>query len=157
MNQKILQIIKDCKIINLKEHEPFPEGKCYLVGLTNQNWGNDCYDVRHFICGLKYSDHNSRLNTYGGYTDIDKDGNARGWWTMNYVYGDEFNRDYAFIVNSYEDGHILAEELNKCQGDFRNIVSSIHQKYEKIEKIEREIKDLELLQTILNAKFDGIR
>ncbi len=154
MNPKTLQIIKDCKIINLKEHEPFPEGECYLVGLTNQNWGNDCYDVRHFMCGLKYSDHNSRLNTYGGYTEINKDGEPRWWWTMNYVYGDQFNRDYAFIVNSYEDGHILAEELNKCHGDFRNILSSILQKYEKIENLKKEIKDLELLKNILDSKFN---
>ena len=156
MNRKILQIIKDCKIINLKEHEPFPEGECYLVGLTNQNWGNDCYDVRHFMCGLKYSDHNSRLNTYGGYTDIDKDGNPRGWWTMNYVYEDKFNRDYAFIVNSYEDGEILAKELNKCNGDFRNISKSIQEKSEKIEQIQKEIKELKLLMPILDHKFNGI-
>ena len=156
MNQKIIQIIKDCKIINLKEHEPFPEGECYLVGLANTNWGPDVYDVKHFMCGLKYSDHNSKLNTYGGYTEINKDGEPSLWWTMNYVYDDKFNRDYAFIVNSYEDGKILANELNKCHGDFRNILSSIHQKYEKIEKIKKEIKDLELLQTILNAKFDEI-
>lgn len=155
MNPKTLQIIKDCKIINLKEHEPFPEGECYLVGLTNQNLGSDSYDVRHFKCGLKYTDHNSRLNTYGGYTDIDKEGNPYCWWTMNYVYGDQFNRDYAFIVNSYEDGNILAKELNKCQGDFRNILSSIHQKYEKIEKLKQEIKELELLQAILDSKFNG--
>lgn len=156
MNQRTLQIIKDCKIINLKNHEPFPEGECYLVGLTNQNWGSDCYDVRHFICGLKYSDHNSKLNTYGGYTYIDKDGNYRGWWTMNYVYGDKFNKDYAFIVNSYEDGEILAKELNKCNGDFRNIQKSIQEKCEKIELIQNEIKELKLLMPILDHKFNGI-
>ena len=106
------------------------------------------------MCGLKYSDHNSRLNTYGGYTEINKNGEPRWWWTMNYVYGDQFNRDYAFIVNSYEDGNILAEELNKCHGDFRNILSSIHQKYEKIEKLKQEIKELELLKNILDSKFN---
>lgn len=37
MNLKTLQIIKNCKIINLKNHEPLPEGECYLVGLTNSN------------------------------------------------------------------------------------------------------------------------
>ena len=154
MNPKTLQIIKACKIINLKNHEPFPEGECYLVGLTNQNWGSDSYDVRHFMCGLKYSDHNSILNTYGGYTEINKDGEPSWWWTMNYVYDDQFNRDYAFIVNSFEDGKILAEELNKCHGDFRNILKSISQKYEKIEMLKQEIKDLELLKDILDNKFN---
>ena len=137
MNQKILQIIKDCKIINLKEHEPLPEGECYLVGLTNSNCGSDGYDVRHFMCGLKYTTHDTKLNTYGGYTKINKDGEPSWWWTMNYVYGDQFNRDYAFIVNSYEDGHILANELNKCNGDFRNILKSIQEKCEKIEQIQK--------------------
>ena len=141
-------------VINLKKHEPFPEGECYLVGLTNQNYGSDHYDVRHFMCGLKYTDHNSRLNTYGGYTSIDKEGNPYCWWTMNYVNNENLNKDYAFIVNSYEDGHILAKELNKCQGDFRNISMSIFQKYEKIEKIKNEIKDLELLKSILDSKFN---
>ena len=154
MNLKTLQIIKNCKIINLKNHETLPEGECYLVGLTNLNWGSDGYDVRHFICGLKYSDYNSRLNTYGGYTEIDKEGNPHWWWTMNYVYGDEFNRDYAFIVDSYEDGDILAKELNKCNGDFRNIFKSISQKYENIETLKKEIKELELLQSILDSKFN---
>lgn len=157
MNQKILQIIKDCKIINLKEHEPLPQGECFLVGLTNQNWGNDCYDVRHFMCGLKYSDHNKRLNTYGGYTEINKEGEPSWWWTMNCVYNESLNHDYCFIVDSYEDGKILAEELNKCNGDFRNILISIYNKKEKIQRLQKEIKDLELLQTILNTKFDGIR
>ena len=156
MDRKTIQIIKNCKIINLKEHESFPVGECYLVGLTNHNCGNACYDVMHFMCGLKYTDHNSRLNTYGGYTEINKDGEPSWWWTMNYVYEDRFNRDYAFIVNSYEDGEILAKELNKCNGDFRNIQKSIQEKCEKIEQIQREIKELKLLMPILDHKFNGI-
>lgn len=141
MDKDIVRILSTCKVINLKENEPFPKPEneddpIYVVGLSNANWGKDYYKCDSFY-KIKYR---STDGTWGGYTSINKDGDYQWYWTMNDVFGDENNREYAYIVNNYDDGRKLAKFLDTINGyfDINHLNEIISRKQEKIKKLQEE-------------------
>ena len=127
--QDVKRILDECKVINIKVKEPFPEGEVTFVGV-----GNDNYECRT-LWDIRYTDH-MKL-TYGGYFNKDHSG-YNAWWTMNYNYSDKYDKTKAYIVKNKADGHKLAKFLNFV-GGLNGIQSTIIKKQEEIKNLQEEL------------------
>lgn len=128
--QDIKRILGECKVIDIKAKEPFPEGALTFVGV-----GNDNYECRT-LCDIRYTDHMEL--TYGGYFNKDHSG-YHAWWTMNYNYSNEYDKTKAYIVKNVDDGIALATFLNYF-GGLSKIQSTIAKKREEIKNLQDEIR-----------------
>lgn len=140
LSEDIIRILNSCKIINLKNKEPFPKPEhewdpLIIVGLSNGNWGPDHYKCDTFYY-VKYTTHG--YCTWGGYTMLGKDNEPKLWWTMNHVYNDDNNTEFAYVVDNKEDGYKLAEFLDSINGYF-----DINKIEDKIYLLKSDIIDLE--------------
>lgn len=137
--QDIKRILGECKIIDIKNKEPFPKGKVTFVGV-----GNDKYEY-HTLWDMEYTDH-MKL-TYGGYFNEDHSG-YNAWWTMNYNYSDKYDKTKAYIVNNRMDGQKLAKFLNFING-FKNLDNSIKEKENELKQIQEDLEYLNEAKNIL--------
>lgn len=153
MDKDIIRILNTCKRINVKNCDPWPDKAnngelIYLVGLTNVDWpGSPDRFECHQIYYPKYCKRLGKNDlTYGGYHYLDKEGEPKHWWTFNYVYGDENNKEWAYIVDNEKDGEKLAKFLTEINGYFTT--DSIFIKISNInDRIKNLQKELEYYQT----------
>ena len=140
--EKIIEVLNRSRRINLKEREPLPEGEAYIVGASNEH-----YDVIHYYYGLEYTNHDPEQNTFGGYVVKEGEepirsafGYSKTWWTMNYGYG-KICRDWCWVVESFEDGDILAKFLNSLDKNLDIDATILGLKLE-IQRLEEKIRDI---------------
>ena len=149
-NEVLERIIDSVKVLDLKKRQLFPDGDVYIVGAANKKY--ECFH----LWNVSYTIHNETHNTFGGYLDEKHD----MFWTLNTNHN--LNNDYAFIVNSYEDGEILAEFLNECSetvycndgyGDFLRFRIQMRNNLDKINDLAKKNQRVAMYGALLEHKI----